>query len=137
MKSRNRFEWMLITLLCASGCVQHYNEIELLNDNILGQSAKSQTPIILQHRGKDSIMPETVNLDFVNGRIDGVTVDYPCGTSFEAVRRTINSYYKDSERKTFSDDPVIGLWRVEGKGFAIQLSKDEYDKVRLIYLLIR
>lgn len=80
-----------------------------------------------------AVTPADVQLDSKDGRCIAATIRYPKKLTFEQMRRELNKEFGAYEVDGFADEPLMGLWRVEPREFAIQLTETK-NQFHVIYL---
>jgi hypothetical protein len=126
---------LLISLLITPGFSDEPTpDLQLLNTEVFHQSV--DIPITtLRSRRLDQIEPSVIQLDVADGKYYAATLIYPKTLAFSDARRAINRVYKKYEHEKFSDNPQMGLWRVEDSKFAIQLTEHEDgEHLQVIYV---
>jgi len=108
------------------------SRLRLFNTDIFGISSANAV-VLLRPSQKGQIDPETVMVDINKGKYFAATVSYPKTISLEEARKSLNTKYAPHEKKSFANDPTMGLWRNEADQFSIQLSEDE-DHIVVIYI---
>lgn len=106
--------------------------LRLFNTELFGKQSIDAV-VLLQPPRPDTLDPETVMVDLNKGRYYAATVNYPRTIGFEQARRSLNNAYKKWEKKTFANDPIMGIWRNEDEKFSIQLSHDGFN-ITVIYI---
>ncbi len=113
------------------GVVSDGQNLQLFNTGILGQPA--ETPVkLLQPCKAGDVRPENIMVDIREGKYFAATIRYPKDVTLEEARKSLNRIYKKYEKKSFSANTQMGLWRNEDDKFAIQLTKNE-KCIQVIY----
>lgn len=107
-------------------------EIKLADPGVLGQSADEAVKLFISAVPK-AIEPQNIQADLDDGKYSGLIVHYGRNVTFEQARESLNEKYKKYQQPSFAENKEIGLWRVNDRKFAIQLTKTE-EGVRIIYL---
>ena len=120
-------------IMSSHGCFGQ--DLVLFNPDVLGALQNENIKLLL---GGDTnaIAPIEISLELESGRYIGATIVYPKSVSFIAIKKSLNSLYKQFEYRDFKDNKTMDLWRHEPKRFAIQLSEDK-EGVRVIYLVFQ
>ncbi len=120
-------------VLFSHGCFGQ--ELVHFNPDVLG-ALQNENMKLLLGGDTNAIAPIEISLELKNGRYIGATIVYPKSISFIAIKKSLNSLYKQFEKPDFKDNKTLDLWRHEPKRFAIQLSEDK-EGVRVIYLMFQ
>ena len=135
---------VVIALAFVLGCSKQQNmtanhfqadeSVQLFNESVLGSAPTDAVPMLLANPTA-TWAPKQVVLDYKDNACYGAMIHYERSHPFESLRRAINSRYGDYEQPTFANDPMMGIWRMENAGFAIQLSDSEdEDSYMAIYI---
>ncbi len=131
----------LLTVGCSEQNQVHLSDptakasVQLFNEAVLGSSPTDAIPMLLTNESA-SWLPKQIILDYKDGACYGAMVNYERRHSFEFLRAAINARFAKHERPTFANDPTMGIWRMDEKGFSIQLSDGEdEDSFLAIYIL--
>ena len=108
------------------------SRLRLFNTDVFGKSTTDPV-VLLKPLEKGQLDPETVMVDVDKGRYYGATVNYPKKLTLAEARKSLNSLYAKYEKKSFANDPDMGLWRNDDAKFSIQLTEDDAH-VCVIYI---
>ena len=106
-------------------------ELRHFNPEIFGKGANSTVTLLLDKSGE--INPSLIQLDVKDGRFYGATLRYPAEITLDEARRSLNKLYARWQKPNFTNDPTMGLWRNQEKGFSIQLTRDT-NEIVVIYI---
>jgi hypothetical protein len=115
-----------------SGAETKVSRLRLFNTDVFGKSAE-EAVVLLRPARKTQIDPETVMVDVHQGKYFAATVRYPKKISLQEARDSLNRTYKSHEKKSFANDPEMGIWRNEDEKFSIQLTADK-NNIVVIYI---
>jgi len=105
--------------------------LRLFNPGVFGVSVNSSVRLLLDE--PVGIEPSLIQVDLKDGKFYAATVRYKTRMSLSQARQSLNRLYARWQRPSFAEDPNMGLWREEEKGFSIQLTKDD-DEIVVIYI---
>lgn len=106
------------------------NDLRLFNTSVFGKQT-TDAVVLLEPERAGTLDPETVMVDIEKGQFNAATIRYPKEMSFEAARQSLNRVYGKWEKKTFANDPTMGIWRNEDDKFSIQLTEDGFSIVAI------
>jgi hypothetical protein len=124
----------LIVFRSSLACAQ----VALPNTAIIGKRATEQVAIFPAIDVKSPIFPATLEFEYQEGKISGLTAKYPKQTSYEDVKKTIN----ESQRKwqvaehhiTTPRQFDMTVWRNDDEKIAMQLYADNGGEAQLLVL---
>jgi len=97
-------------------------ELRHFNPDIFGKSVDEPVTLLMPDESKEAILPITVLTDVdKKGIYVAATVHYPYEISFDQARESLNKLYGKYAVENFKDNPHMGLWRNEDKGYSIQM----------------
>lgn len=120
---------LVIPFLCS---MAEAKDIQLFNPDIFGQPTSTAINA-LQEKKSNEVEPVNILLDIKCGKYSAASVLYPKKVTFAEARESLNRLYRSYETLSLLKDPILALWRVEDKRFAIQLAHEE-DHIRIIYI---
>jgi hypothetical protein len=123
---------LLLTFLLLTSTAQAKN-VQLFNPEIFGQPTSNAIKL-LNDKKPDEIEPYMVTTDIKCGKYHAASVFYRGKVSFDEIRGSLNKIYKDYENMKLLKEPTFAVWRNVDKRFAIQLSQEDENVYRVIYI---
>jgi hypothetical protein len=107
-------------------------DIQLFNPDCFGRPTSNSVKL-LYDRKSDESEPSNVTADIECGIYYAASVFYSKNITFAEARKSLNKLYKSSEIISLLQENKIAVWRVENRGFSIQLTQEE-DHIRINYI---
>ena len=123
----------LAILILAAGAPAQSHKVQLFNADIFGTATSAPVRLLLDKTDKAEVEPYVIWTDIRCGRYIGASAFYRKPVTAQDLRDALNEQYPGSalDKKKNSD---LTLWRVESRGFAIQLVDKGEDGIDVIYL---
>ena len=115
-----------------SAKIEKPSELRLFDTSVFGKRT-TEAVVLLKPEKAGTLDPETVLVDIQKGQYYAATIRYPKDMSFESARQSLNRVYAKWEKKSFAQDPTMGIWRNDDEKFSIQLTEDGFTIV-VIYI---
>jgi hypothetical protein len=112
-------------------CIGTAADLKHFDPSIFGKSVNSNIRLLLDEPG--DIEPSLIQVDVKNGKFYAATVKYSTKMTLDEARRSLNKLYHRWQKPNFANEPMMGLWRNEEKGFSIQLTRDK-NEIVIIYI---
>jgi hypothetical protein len=119
----------VIIISCASSQAK---DIQLFNPDLFGQPTSNAVKLLYDKKSDES-EPSNITTDIRCGKYYAASVFYASYVTFSDARESLNKLYKNHENLKLLQENKIAVWRVENKGFSIQLTREE-DQTRINYI---
>jgi hypothetical protein len=123
---------LLLTFLLLTS-IAEAKDVQLFNPEIFGQPTANAIKL-LNDKKPDEIEPYMVTTDIKCGKYHAASVFYRGKVSFSEIRGSLNKIYKNHENLKLLKESTFAVWRNMDKRFAIQLSKEDENVYRVIYI---
>jgi hypothetical protein len=133
LTARKILKMLIVTLAIIISCsTVQAKDIQLLNPDFFGQPTSNAIKLLYDKKS-DEGEPYNVTADIKCGIYYAASVFYSNNTTFNEARESLSKLYKSYEILSLLQKNKIAVWRVENRGFSVQLTQEE-DHIRINYI---